>query len=458
MDMKKLRKQPKKQLSSAQIIPLAFLALIAIGTVLLMLPYATVPGERTSLLTALFTATTSVCVTGLVVVDTYAHWTLFGKIVILALIQLGGIGVIAVSSTFLLLLGRNFSIKDRVLLRDSFNLDSISGLVPFLLWIVRSVFLVEAVGALLYAFVWIPQYGWGTGLWYSVFHSISAFCNAGIDILGPDSLLPYANNAWLLFVTMLLIVLGGLGFMVWLDLTRHLRARIQNRQAPGRLSEHTKLVLWATMGLILSGAIMILLLEWNNPETIGAMSIRQKALHSLFQSVTFRTAGFAAIPQTGLTDSSVLLGCIYMFIGGSPMGTAGGVKTVTFFILAASAHSYIRNRNETVLLRRHVSEMLIRKAAAIIGFSLVISLVMSAALLAVERIPMADGMFEVFSATGTVGLSRGITSTLSPLGRILIIICMYLGRIGPISIALFFESGDRMENEVRHANGQYFIG
>jgi len=456
--MKTLWKQPQKQLSSAQIIPLAFLSLIAIGTVLLMLPFATVSGKRTSILTALFTATTSVCVTGLVVVDTYAHWTLFGKIVIFALIQLGGIGVIAVSSTFLLLFGRNFSIKDRVVLRDSFNLDSISGLVPFLLWIIRSVFLTEAVGALLYAFVFVPQYGWGTGLWYSVFHAVSAFCNAGIDILGPDSLLPYANNSWILFVTMLLIVLGGLGFIVWLDLSRHMRERIQNRKTPSRLSEHTKLVLWLTAGLIFSGAAMILLFEWSNPQTIGSMPIRQKVLHSLFQSVTFRTAGFAAIPQAGLTDSSVLLGCIYMFIGGSPMGTAGGVKTVTFFLLVASAHSYIRNRSETVLLRRRVSEVLIRKSAAIIGFSLIVTLIMSAALLAADGIPMADGMFEVFSATATVGLSRGITSTLSPLGRILIIICMYLGRIGPISIALFFESSEGSENGIKHANGRYFVG
>ncbi|MDO4853527.1 MAG: potassium transporter TrkG, partial [Clostridia bacterium] len=312
--------------------------------------------------------------------------------------------------------------------------------------------------ALLYAFVFVPQYGWGTGLWYSIFHAVSAFCNAGIDILGPDSLLPYANNSWILFVTMLLIVLGGLGFIVWLDLSRHMRERIQNRKTPSRLSEHTKLVLWLTAGLIFSGAAMILLFEWSNPQTIGPMPIRKKVLHSLFQSVTFRTAGFAAIPQAGLTDSSVLLGCIYMFIGGSPMGTAGGVKTVTFFLLVASAHSYIRNRGETVLLRRRVSEALIRKSAAIIGFSLIVTLIMSAALLAADGIPMADGMFEVFSATATVGLSRGITSTLSPLGRILIIICMYLGRIGPISIALFFESSEGSENGIKHANGRYFVG
>ncbi len=447
-------KRIKLHLGSAQIIPLGFLLLIVLGTLLLLLPFATAPGRETSVLTALFTATTSVCVTGLVVVDTYAHWTLFGKIVILLLIQAGGLGVIAVSSSVLLLLGKSFSIRDRVLLRDSFNLGSISGLIRFLLRVFRGVFLVEGVGSLLYAAAFIPRYGWVRGLWYGVFHAVSAFCNAGIDVLGPDSLIPFADDPLVLSVTMALIVLGGLGFIVWFDLTHAFRKGRRVR----RLGEHTRLVLWTTLALIVSGAALLLPLEWNNPETLGRMPVWQKLLNALFQSVTFRTAGFATVPQTGLTDASALLGCLYMFIGGSPMGTAGGVKTVTFFVLLASTYSYIRNRAETLVFRRRISDPLVRKAAAIVCVSLAVSVLASAALIASDGLTLTDGMYEVFSATATVGLSRGVTPGLSAIGRCIIIICMYLGRIGPISMALFFGQDDAVKNEIQHANGRYYVG
>ncbi len=448
----------KRHFSSAQIIPLGFLLLIAVGTGMLLLPSATAPGEQTSFLTALFTATTSVCVTGLVVVDTFSHWSLFGKIIILILIQLGGLGVVAVSSSMLLLFAKRFSIKNRVLLRDAFNLDSISDLMRFLLGVIKGVFCVEGIGALLYAFFFVPQFGFPRGLWYSVFHSVSAFCNAGLDILGPDSLISYSGNPWLLIVTMLLIIIGGLGYIVWFDLSAAVHVLFQKGRSKPRLSEHSRLVLLLTAFLILSGAGIVLLLEHDNPATLGSMPIGQKLLNSLFQSVTFRTAGFAAVPQNALRDPTALFGCLMMFIGGSPMGTAGGVKTVTVFVLFATALTYIHNRRETIVFRRRISGELIRKSTAIVLITFSVSLLMTAALLCSDPLSMTDGLYEVFSATGTVGLSRGITAALSPAGRWIIIVGMYLGRIGPISLALFFGVDDADKNEIQHARGRFFVG
>ncbi len=452
----------RRNLSSAQIIPIGFLLLIAVGTVLLSLPFATANGQRAPFLTALFTATTSVCVTGLVVEDTFIYWSLFGKIVILALIQIGGLGIVAVSSTLFMLLKRSFSIRDRAMLRDSFDLDSLHGVLSFLRKVILGVFLIEGVGAILYAFAFIPQYGFLRGLWFSVFHSISAFCNAGLDLIGPDSLVRYQSNAYILTVTMLLIVFGGLGYVVWFD------TFTTAKEAAGRrfgvrwffrhLSEHTKLVLLATLILIVSGAGFTLLLEAGNEATLGAMPWDEKILNATFQSVTYRTAGFSAIPQNGLSEGSVLLGCVWMFIGGSPMGTAGGIKTATLAVLLLSALSYVRGRAQTVVFRRSITHDLLKKAAAILFFSLFLSLLSSVLLIAVDGVPMTDAIFEVFSATGTVGLSRGLTPRLSVFGQILIILCMYLGRIGPISLALFFHTDLSGGKNIRFAQGRYFVG
>ena len=454
-----VKKKNQLKLTSAQIIPLGFLGVIIIGTLLLLLPFSTASGEHTSFLTALFTSATSVCVTGLVVVDTYSHWSLFGKIVILLLIQLGGLGIVAVSSSVLLLLRKKFLLKDRVLLRDSFNLSSTQGLLRFLLQVIKGVFTVEGIGAVLYAFAFIPKYNVPKGIWFSVFHSISAFCNAGIDILGPDSLIPFAHDPWVLIVTMLLIIVGGLGYFVWFDISTSVShfGKYASREDK-RLSEHSRTVLLLTAALIASGAVLVFLFEKNNPATIGSFSFGEKLLHSLFQSVTFRTAGFCSVPQSGLTEPSSLLGCIWMFIGGSPMGTAGGVKTVTVFIIVLNAVSYIRNRKETLLFGRHVSSELVQKSTAIVSFSLLVTVVMVFGLLLTDHFSLVDTLYEMFSATGTVGLSRGITQILSPAGRILVIIAMYLGRIGPISIALFFGQDDQRKNYIRHSDGQFYVG
>ena len=452
----------KRDLSSAQIIPLGFLLVILIGTVLLLLPISTASGERAPLLTALFTATTSVCVTGLVVVDTFSYWSLFGKAVILVLIQIGGLGIVAVSASLLLLFRKSFSMRDRALLRDSFDLESIRGVRHFLRQVVAGVFAIEGAGALLYAAAFIPRYGFAQGVWFSVFHSVSAFCNAGLDLIGPDSLIPYQNDPYVLTVTMLLIVLGGLGYVVWFDIVSSAKTSCKNRFGVRGffrgLSEHTRLVLMISSALILLGAGFTLLFEFSNPETLGGMPVGTRILNAFFQSVTYRTAGFASVPQAGLSDGSVLLGCVWMFIGGSPMGTAGGVKTSTVAVLILCAFAYIGRLKDAVAFRRRISSDLIRKAVAIVTASLLISLAATLALTYAEGLKLTDAMFEVFSATGTVGLSRGITPTLHTFGRIVILFCMYLGRISPVSLALFFYQQSSGKSETHFIRGRFFVG
>ncbi len=452
----------RKALSSAQIIPLGFLFLIFIGTGLLSLPFATASGQSAPFLTALFTATTSVCVTGLVVVDTFCYWSAFGKCVILVLIQAGGLGLVALSSSLVLMLRKSFTIRNRALVRDSFDLDSLQDVLRFLRRVIIGVFLIEGIGVILYAIAFIPQYGFLRGIWYAVFHSISAFCNAGLDLIGPSSLLPYQSSPYVLTVTMLLIIVGGLGYIVWFDLFTTAReskkGRFGVRWFFRHLGEHTKLVLCATGILILLGAGVTLALEANNDATLGALPWGGKVLNAFFQSVTYRTAGFASVPQSGLSEGSVLFGSAMMFIGGSPMGTAGGVKTVTLAVLLLSAFSYVRGRADTVIFRRSIHPSLIRKAAAILFFSLFLSLVSTVLLVAVDGVPLTDAIYEVFSATGTVGLSRGLTPQLSVFGRILIILCMYLGRIGPISLALFFQTDLSGGKNIHFAQGRYYVG
>ena len=435
---------------------------ILAGTLLLMLPVSSAPAVETGFLTALFTATTSVCVTGLVVVDTYAHWSLFGQFVILILVQVGGLGVVAVASMIMLIRKKKFYLGDRLLLGDSLNVDPGRELLDFLKRIFKGVFIVEGIGAALCAVKFVPILGWGRGLWTSLFQSVSAFCNAGMDVYGPNSMIDLSGSTLLMSVTMILIVLGGLGFVVWFDLVDGIRNAFAKRFSPAkmfvRLSEHSRLVLLVTLGLILAGAVFVFAFEFDNPDTIGNMNMGQKILHSLFQSVTFRTAGFASVPQEKLTELTCILGCILMFIGGSPVGTAGGIKTVTAFLFFMNAFSYIRNENENVIFHRRVSEEQMRKASAIVFFSLVTVVVMTLLLIASEGISLTDATYEVASALGTVGLSRAITPTLGSVGRIVIILSMFLGRIGPISMAVFFTNGAGPNTKIKHSEGIFYVG
>ncbi len=432
-------KKKKRELSTTQVIMLGFLLAILAGTLLLMLPVCSKDGTFTPFLTSLFTATTCVCVTGLVVVDTYAHWSLFGQIVILILIQIGGLGVVTLSTYILTLLGQKISLKQRLLLEDALNLDTIAGLLRFIRRVFAGTLIVEGIGAFLYMLVFIPEMGL-KGIWISVFNSVSAFCNAGIDIIGATSLAPYVANPIVNITTMLLIVIGGIGYVVWWDVLgvwkRYKKQEIHRNHVWNKLRLHSKVVLTTTFGLILAGFIITLLLEWSNPETLGPLSIPVKLQAALFQSVTLRTAGFFTIPQKGLYNSTAFLSLIFMFIGGSPVGTAGGIKTTTVAILLIATWSTIKGRDFSAIFNRKINPATVRKALSITIISF------SAALLALTLVltfcegEFMDLTFEVFSAIGTVGLTRGVTPGLNTIGRIIIIICMYLGRTGPISLVI----------------------
>ena len=358
-------KNKKFALSTTQIILLSFLFTILAGSALLALPISSASGEAVSYLDALFTATTATCVTGLVTLPTFSAWSVFGQIVILILIQIGGLGLITIMSGLMLLLNRKMGIGDRLLIQDAFNLNTMSGLAKFVKNVLLGTLIIEGIGAALYMIVFVPEFG-ARGIWISVFNSVSAFCNAGIDIIAPNSLCNYATNPLVNLVTSALIILGGLGYIVWWDVLRVIKTRSKrNRRIFKHLSLHSKIAITVTAGLIISGAVAIFIFEYTNPLTIGEMSLFDKIQVSFFQSVTTRTAGFASIPQENLTNASAAISVILMVVGGSPVGTAGGMKTVTVAVLVCSALATIKNKNSATLFGRCISEDSIKKAVAV---------------------------------------------------------------------------------------------
>ena len=452
----------KPDFSTVRIIMLTFLAVILIGTILLMLPVSTASGKWCPFLTALFTATTSTCVTGLVVVDTFSYWSLFGKVIILLMIQIGGLSVVILWARIMMMLHKRFSLRFHMLIRDYFNMDNLQGISKFMKRVVEGTLIVEGAGALLYSLILIPRYGFFKGLWTSVFTSVSAFCNAGIDIFGQDSLLPFQTSLPMNFITILLIIMGGLGFFVWFDVIRTFREcrkmKIGFRNYFGRLHEHSKLVLAFSLVLIVSGTLIVYIGEFRNPATIGDMSFGGKALASFFQSVTFRTAGFSTVPQQELTPFTCIAGLFYMMIGGSPAGTAGGIKTVTAAVLFMSAVSYIRQEKETVIFKRTIPHQMISRAIAIIVINLAMTTLFIELLLLTNDVPVLSAVYEIFSATGTVGLSRALTPSLNPAGQVVVILAMYAGRITPISMVMFFIDGSQTKNNIRYPEGKFLVG
>ena len=453
-----MMKKQRLRISTTHIILLSFLIAILIGSVLLALPISSADGKATPFLDALFTATTSTCVTGLVVAPTVTAWSLFGQIVILILIQIGGLGVITIMSGLMILLHKKMGIGDRLLLQDAFNLNSLSGLIRFVKKVVAGTFVVEGIGALLYMAVFIPQFG-AKGIWISVFTSISAFCNAGIDIIAENSLCDYALNPIVNMVTCALIILGGIGYIVWWDVLRVLKkSRTKKGKIFGELTLHSKIVITATLILIFAGAGLIFVFEYNNPQTMGNYTLLQKIQVSLFQSVTTRTAGFATIPQENLSNASAIVCLLLMFIGGSPVGTAGGIKTVTFAVLAASAFASIRNKEDTEVFGRQLTKQAVSKAVAVTCMSFLIMFTSTVLLSAVTNANALDIFYETVSATATVGLTRNLTTSLSSIGKLIIIITMYLGRVGPISLAVAFKRRKDNQNLIRNPIEEISVG
>lgn len=453
-----MKKKSRFKLSSSQIILLSFLLAILVGSVLLALPISSATGESIAYIDALFTATTATCVTGLVTLPTVTTWSIFGQVVILILIQIGGLGIITIMSAFMILIHRKMGIGERLLIQDAFNLNTLSGLIVFVKKVLLGTFAVEGIGALLYMLVFVPEFG-AKGIWISVFNSISAFCNAGIDIISENSLCDYATNPIINTVTSLLIICGGIGYIVWWDVIRIMRdKRRQGLRAVQSLTLHSKIALTATAILIVFGGIIFFILEYNNPLTIGGYSLFDKMQVSMFQSITTRTAGFATVPQQNLTDASSFVSLLLMFIGGSPVGTAGGVKTVTIAVLIASALATIQNRNEVVLFNRQIPKQALSKAIAVVGMSFTIMFLSTILLSAVTDANALDIVYETVSATATVGLTRNLTSLLNTFGKIIIIATMYLGRVGPISLAIAFSLRKNNQNIIKNPTEEISVG
>ena len=448
----------KFKLSTTQIILLSFLVTILVGSGLLALPISSATGEAVPYLDALFMATTSTCVTGLVTLPTVSTWSVFGQVVILILIQIGGLGIITIMSGLMLLLNRKMGIGDRLLIQDAFNLNTMSGLAKFVKNVLLGTLIIEGIGAILYMIVFVPEFG-AEGIWISIFNSVSAFCNAGIDIIAENSLYNYVSNPLVNIVTSALIILGGLGYIVWWDVIRVIKSRTKkNRKIFRHLTLHSKIAITVTAGLILVGAILIFIFEYNNPLTIGKMSFFDKAQASFFQSITTRTAGFASIPQESLTNASATVSILLMLIGGSPVGTAGGMKTVTIAVLVCSAFATIRNKNSATLFGRRISEESVKKAVAVAVAFMIICTMSTVLLMATNDISALDAVYETVSATATVGLSRNLTPTLNMFGKLIIIVTMYFGRVGPISLAVALGSKNESQNVISEPTEDISIG
>lgn len=432
-------------LKPTQVLVLGFLLVIIMGSLLLNLPFSSRDGRSIGYINALFTATSAVCVTGLVVVNTIEQWTLFGKIVILLLIQIGGLGIMTITTTMFILLGKKIRLKERLIIQEALNQYTLAGMVRLTRNVFLGTMLLEGIGAILLSFRFIPQYGWAHGIFKSIFHSVSAFCNAGFDIIGSSSLMPYVGDVLINFTVMGLVILGGIGFTVWLDVIRVIKEKLKYqfsiRSAFHRLSLHSKLAISITVSLILVSFIFFFTIEAFNPDTLGSMGIKEKLLGSLFQAVTPRTAGFNTISQGNMTDASKFMTVILMFIGGSPGGTAGGIKTVTFGILFLAVVSVIKAKEDVEAFHKRVSWDLIKKAlaVAIISLLVVIGVTMILSLTEISlRFSFMDMFFEAVSGFATVGLTLGVTPYLTLVGKVILSITMFIGRLGPVTMVVAF--------------------
>lgn len=452
-------KRRKLSLSTTQMILLSFVITIMLGSVLLALPISSADGTPVPYLDALFTATTSTCVTGLVTLPTVSTWSVFGQAVILLLIQIGGLGVITIMSGLMMLLHRKMGIGDRLLIQDAFNLNTMAGLAQFVRNVLFGTLVIEGIGAILYMLVFVPAFG-VKGIWISVFNAVSAFCNAGIDIIGESSLCEYATNPLINLVTSGLIILGGLGYIVWWDILRVAKTNPEKKRKFFRhLTLHSKIAITVSCGLLIGGGLLFFVLEYNNPLTIGALPLFDKIQVSFFQSVTTRTAGFASVPQENLTNASAAVSLVLMLIGGSPVGTAGGMKTVTIAVLFCSAFATIRNRNNATLFGRCISADSIRKAVAVVVMFLTICFGSTLLLMITAGdADLLDVVYETVSATATVGLSRNFTASLNDWGKAIIIVTMYFGRVGPISLAVALGSRNESQNLISEPTEEISIG
>ncbi|WP_262397714.1 TrkH family potassium uptake protein [Zongyangia hominis] len=412
----------------------SFFLVITIGTILLMMPFATRAMVATPLHDALFTATSATCVTGLIVYDTYTYWSTFGQLVILTLIQIGGLGLVTITTFFNIALGRKLGLRGLQLAQESINVGSIIDVTRLTKMVMAVSFSVEAVGALILATQFVPKFG-GDGIFLSIFLAISAFCNAGFDLLGRESpfvsLMNYNGEPVVLYTIAALIIIGGLGFVVIHDLYNYRKTK--------KLMLHTKMVLVITGILILVGALFFLLLEWNNPQTMGHLSVGEKLNASIFQSVTTRTAGFNSVDMGGMHGLTKAIAIVLMFIGAAPGSTGGGIKVTTAAVILMLVVSVVRGREDAVMFHRKIAQRSVYKAVSVVVLA-VLAVCISSIILYSDAgtAPVAgiDAIFESVSAFATVGLSTGVTGVATVIGKLVLTFTMFLGRVGPVSFAL----------------------
>ncbi|WP_376770439.1 TrkH family potassium uptake protein [Clostridium lacusfryxellense] len=450
--MKAIKK--KSIYTPVRILALGFAIVIFIGALLLSLPIASQSGGITPFIDCIFTSTSAVCVTGLVTVDTGTHWTYFGKTVIMFLIEIGGLGFMSVATLGFFFLGKRITLKERLVMQEAMNVSSLQGLVKMVKYVLIFTFSVEAVGAVLFSTQFIPEFGIAKGIYYSVFHSVSAFCNAGFDLMGNfKSVTEYANNSVVILTIAALIAIGGLGFFVWVE--------IYNCKSFKRLSLHSRVVIYSTLVLIFGGAILMYIFEMNNPGTIKGMTFKGKVLSSIFASVSPRTAGFNSIQLDKMTPAGNFLTIILMFIGGSPGSTAGGIKTTTAVILFMTVLSVVRGREDTEIFQRRINKETVYKSLVItvLGFVIVIGVTMILSITQQHDIPFEYFLYEATSAFATVGLTLGLTTKLTLVGKIVIAITMYAGRVGPLTILLAVAKNKKAKSgKIKYPEGKILIG
>ena len=444
----------RRPLSATKVIAVTFALIILLGALLLTLPAASRDGISCGFRPALFTATSATCVTGLVLYDTYTQWSGFGQAVIISLIQIGGLGFMSAATLVVFMLRRKVGLKQRLVMAQALSVSDMDSVVKLQKTVLIGSFSVEAMGALILLVRFWPERGFLTALKWGVFHSVSAFCNAGFDIFGcitpGASLMEFQSDPVVLLTLGSLVVVGGLGFLVWEE--------IASRRKFDRFSVYTRLVLLTTAALLLLGTVLTCILEWNNPATLGPMSLGDKLLNALFQSVTLRTAGFAAIDQAVLTEGGKAASMVLMLIGGSSGSTAGGLKTVTFIVLVLFLWTRARGRETVCIYKRTIPSGQVLDATTIAFLMILLAVFGGIFISATSPVGFTDALYESISALATVGLTAGVTGSLSIPAQILIIIYMYFGRVGVLTISLGFLTGDRAQERFRYAETNLLIG
>lgn len=441
-----------KKLSRVQIIAFGFLGVILIGSLLLMLPFSTRSGQTTSYVDALFTATSATCVTGLTPFDTYTHWTLFGQLVILFMIQLGGIGFMTVITMATLFMRHKIGLQNRMLVMESAGTITLSGIGQLVRRIIAGTAIIETTGAAILATQFVPEFGWLRGLYYSFFHAISAFCNAGFDLMGciepGSSMINFNGNAVVMVTLVFLILIGGIGFFVWDDILV-CKAKFKNYKI------HTKLVLVLTAILTVIPFVMFFIFEYDH--AFKGMDFFDRILNSLFQTVTPRTAGFSGIDMTTLSEPGGMLTIVLMFIGGNPGSTAGGVKTTTIAVILLSTVAYLQEDNNVTVFKKRIEDKMVRRACAIAFIYFMMIFAASLVISWIEPLNLREVLFEVVSAVATVGLSMNVTATLSVASKVIVIVLMYAGRIGALTFIMLLSKRNKTAI-LKRPTGKIMIG